>query len=70
MVEPVILGNYLLFFSKQICTLLHIGWHTFLTTVTVRNIPFLATVALAFGLLSLGHLIFNNIIDRCCITFM
>jgi len=31
---------------------------------------FLATVALAFGLLSWGHLIFNNIIDLCCIIFM
>jgi len=26
-------------------------------------------VALAFGLLSWGHLIFNNIIDLCCIIF-
>jgi len=26
--------------------------------------------ALAFGLLSWGHLIFNNIIDLCCIIFM
>jgi len=25
---------------------------------------------LAFGLLSWGHLIFNNIIDLCCIIFM
>jgi len=31
---------------------------------------FLATVALAFGLLSWGHLIFNNIIHLCCIIFM
>jgi len=31
---------------------------------------FLATVALAFGLLSCGHLIFNNIIDLCRIIFM
>jgi len=31
---------------------------------------FVATVALAFGLLSWGNLIFNNIIDLCSIIFM
>jgi len=41
----------------------------FLSNLSLMDFWLLATVALAFGLLSWGHLIFDNIIDLCCIIF-
>jgi len=42
----------------------------FLEDNTLVTINTCETVALDFGLLSWGNLIFNNIIDLCCIIFM